>query len=60
MFVVAGAAIALVAGMVSTVPSAYAGGTIKVDDDKWITVGMGMRTSFNMVEDGSASGGQCQ
>ena len=58
IFVVAGAAMALVAGMVSTVPSAYAGGTIKVDDDKWISVGMGTRTSFSMKEDGSASGGQ--
>ncbi len=57
MFVVAGAAMALVAGMVSAVPSAYAGGTIKADDDKWISVGMGTRTSFNMKEDGSASGG---
>ncbi len=57
-FLVAGAIMALVAGMVSTVPSAYAGGTIKGDDDKWISVGMGTRTSFNMVEDASASGGQ--
>jgi len=56
--VVAVAAMALVAGMVSTVPSAYAGGTIKADDDKWISIGMGMRMSFNAVEDGSASGGQ--
>ncbi|HSQ51845.1 MAG TPA: hypothetical protein VLL94_11325 [Nitrospiraceae bacterium] len=58
MFVVAGAAMALVAGMVATVPSVYAGGTIKVDDDKWISVGMGTRTSFSMKEDGSGSGGQ--
>ena len=57
LFLVAGATIALVAGLVSTVPSAYAGGTIKADDDKWISVGMGIRNSFNMVEDGSASGG---
>ncbi len=55
---VAGATMALVAGMVSTVPSAYAGGTIKADDDKFISVGMGIRQSFNMVEDGSASGAQ--
>ena len=34
MFVAAVAAVALVAGMASTVPSAYAGGTIKADDDK--------------------------
>jgi hypothetical protein len=55
----AGATMALlVAGMASTLPSAYAGGTIKADDDKWISVGMGTRTSFSMVEDGSASGGQ--
>lgn len=53
-----GATMAVVAGMVSPVPSAYAGGMIKVDEDRWISLGMGVRTSFNMVEDGSASGGQ--
>ena len=58
MFWAAGAAMGLVAGMASTVPSAYAGGMVKVDDDKWISVGMGTRLSFNAVEDGSASGGQ--
>jgi hypothetical protein len=58
MCVVAGAAIALVAGMASAVPSAYAGGTIKVDEDKFISIGMGTRLSFNAVEDGSASGAQ--
>ncbi|MEO8046072.1 MAG: hypothetical protein ABI684_02195, partial [Nitrospirota bacterium] len=58
MCAVTGAVMALVAGMASTVPSAYAGGTIKVDDDKFISVGMGTRLSFNAVEDGSASGGQ--
>src|SRR5881296_3204100 len=58
MFVVAGATMALVAGMVSTVPSAYAGGMIKADDDKYISIGMGIRQSFNAVEDGSASGKQ--
>jgi hypothetical protein len=56
--VVAIAAMALVAGMVSTAPSAYAGGTIKVDDDKWISLGMGIRASFGSIEDASASGGQ--
>ena len=59
MFMVAGAAVALVAGMASTVPSAYAGGTIKSDDpDKYISLGMGIRTSFSSGEDRSASGGQ--
>jgi len=56
MFVVAGATMALVTGMVSTVPSVYAGGMIKADDDKWISIGMGIRQSFNKVEDGSANG----
>jgi hypothetical protein len=58
MFLAAGATVALVAGMVSTVPSVYAGGTIKADDNKYIDIGMGTRTSFSMVEDGSASGAQ--
>ncbi|MDN5941952.1 MAG: hypothetical protein L0H94_08735 [Nitrospira sp.] len=52
------AAIALMAGLASMVPTAYAGAKIKVDDDKWISVGMGARLSFNAVEDGSASGAQ--
>ncbi|HSF67238.1 MAG TPA: hypothetical protein VLA67_07385 [Nitrospiraceae bacterium] len=55
---VAGAIAALVAGLASTVPNAYAGGTIKVNDDQFISVGMGLRMSFNSVEDGSASGAQ--
>jgi len=55
-FVVAGAVTALVAGIGSTLPSAYAGGTIKADDDKWISVGMGIRTSFNSIESASAGG----
>jgi hypothetical protein len=46
---------ALVAGMGSPLPSAYAGGTIKADDDKWISIGMGIRTSFNSIE-GAAGG----
>ena len=59
MFMVAGAAVALVAGMAFTVPSAYAGGTIKSDDeDKYISLGMGIRTSFTSGEDRSASGAQ--
>jgi hypothetical protein len=53
--VVAGAMTALVAGMGSPLPSAYAGGTIKADEDKWISIGMGIRTSFNAIE-GAAGG----
>ena len=53
---VAGATMALVAGMAATVPSAYAGGTIKADDDKYISIGMGIRQSFNSQENAAASG----
>ncbi|MBY0246951.1 MAG: OprO/OprP family phosphate-selective porin [Nitrospiraceae bacterium] len=52
---VAGAAVVLVAWAVSTPTSVYAGGTIKADDDKWISIGMGIRTSFNAIENGSAN-----
>lgn len=55
-FVVAGAMVALVAGMGSTLPGAYAGGTIKADEDKWISIGMGIRTSFNAEEGASPAG----
>ena len=56
ILVVAGATMALVAGMASTLPSAYAGGTIKVNDDQWISIGMGIRTKLSAVQDGSADG----
>ena len=36
--------------------SASAGGTIKIDDTKWVSVGAGLRTSFNAVEDAAPSG----
>lgn len=55
-FVVAGAMAALVAGIGSTLPSAFAGGMIKADEDKWISIGMGIRTSFNSVEGASPAG----
>ena len=48
--------VALLAGMVSTVPSAYAGGTIKADEYKWISIGQGIRTSFRAQENGSVDG----
>ncbi len=52
----AGAIVALVAGLAFTVPSAYAGGTIKADEDKWISIGMGMRMSFRANEDQAPDG----
>lgn len=49
---------ALVAGMVSTLPSAYAAGKISSDDEnQWISIGMGIRGGLAMVEDGSANKG---
>ncbi len=42
-----GVAIALVTGMAAfTLPSAYAGGKITIDDTKWISIGMGMRFRY--------------
>ena len=52
-----GVAVALVAGMSAvTIPSAYAGGKITIDDTKWISLGMGMRAGYNAVQDSSANG----
>ncbi|MBI3803903.1 MAG: hypothetical protein HY282_09095 [Nitrospirae bacterium] len=35
---------------------AHAGGTIKIDDSHSISIGVGLRTSFNMVEDAAPDG----
>lgn len=58
MLLVAGTALALVVGVASTPPSAYADGKIKSDDpDKWIGLGVGVKTSFVAQEHGSANSG---
>ncbi len=36
--------------------AAHAGGTIKIDDTRSVSVGMGLRSSFNMIEDAAPSG----
>lgn len=36
--------------------TAHAGGTIKIDDAHSISIGMGLRSSFNLVEDAAPSG----
>jgi len=36
--------------------AAHAGGTIKIDDTKWINVGAGLRTSFETREDAAPNG----
>ena len=57
-FLIAGAAVVLLAGMASTLPSVYAAGMIKSEDgDQWISIGMGIRGGFAAVENGSANGG---
>ncbi|RUM54067.1 MAG: hypothetical protein DSY87_01920, partial [Methylococcus sp.] len=42
------------AGLLTT-GSALAGATIKVDDTKWLSVGAGIRSSFNAVENNAGS-----
>lgn len=37
-------------------PVAHAGGTIKIDDTHAISIGMGLRSSFNMVENAAPDG----
>ena len=52
----AGVAVALVAGMATTLPSAVAGGKITIDDTKWISIGMGIRGGFSAAQNASADG----
>ncbi|MDC0575516.1 hypothetical protein OAO51_02245 [Nitrosomonadaceae bacterium] len=52
----AGVAVALVAGMATTLPSAVAGGKITIDDTKWISIGMGIRGGFTAAQNASADG----
>ncbi len=47
---------AVSAACLLTAMGAEAGGTVSFGDDKSITVGLGLRTSFSSVEDGAPSG----
>lgn len=47
---------ALALALLLAVPSVYAGGTLKMGNTKWVSVGAGLRTSFESVEDASNSG----
>ncbi len=47
--------LAALSSAVTTGP-ARAAATVKIDDTKWVSVGAGLRTSFNTVEDAAASG----
>jgi len=46
---------ALSAGLLA-VGSAQAGATFKIDDTKWLSMGVGIRTSFSAVESGAIEG----
>lgn len=49
--------IALAASLILAFPAGvHAGGTIKIDDTRSVTVGAGLRTSFNSVENGAPNG----
>ena len=37
-------------------PPALAGATVKLDDDRFVTLGAGLRTSYNSIEDGAPNG----
>lgn len=56
-FLHAGITMALAAGMMATLPSAYAGGKITIDDTKWISIGMGMRGGFAAASGRATNGG---
>ncbi len=42
---------ALLFALVFTAPDVYAAGKIEIDDTKWISVGVGSRTSFRAIEE---------
>jgi len=47
----------LVGGILATLSApAFAGGKIKIDDTKWISVGAGLRTSASLVSDSAPDG----
>ncbi len=47
-----------VVAMCAVAPSATAGATVKIDDVKSVTVGAGLRTSYNSFEDAAPSGNE--
>ena len=56
-FLHAGITMALAAGMMAALPSAYAGGKITIDDTKWISVGVGFRGGFSAASGKATNGG---
>jgi len=56
IFVFVTALIITLAGFIFTIPAAEAGGEIKINDTKSFSIGAGLRTSLNIVEDGAPNG----
>jgi hypothetical protein len=50
------AAVALTAATIAPLTSAHAGATVSFGDDKSISLGLGLRTSFSAIEDGAPDG----
>ncbi len=50
-------AISLLTLAAAYAPVAQAGATFKIDDTKWISLGLGLRTSFQSVEDAAGNSG---
>ena len=55
MCILAVSSMSLTTALVS-VPAAHAGATMKIDDTKWVSLGAGLRTSFESREDGAPDG----
>jgi hypothetical protein len=51
-------ATAMLAAAAGYAPSTHAGATFKIDDTKWISIGAGLRTSFNATEEGAPDSSQ--
>lgn len=49
-----GATVILAIGLLAS--QAYAAGTVEIDDTKWISVGLGLKTSYGAFEDGAPNG----
>jgi hypothetical protein len=47
---------AALAAAIGYMPAAKAGATFKIDDTKWISIGAGLRTSFQALEQGAQAG----
>jgi hypothetical protein len=54
------ATLALLSATALYTPTSYAGATFKIDDTKWVSIGAGLRTSFEAREDAAGTPGNSQ